>query len=142
MYFFQIKGNTVSSDSHSGDESCSSNGTLNDLLGNIYQARKPKSVKGSMLDLVHAEYTKYLDVPCMEPDGNPLEFWKINGFLYPHVGNFAKAMLAIPATSVASERVFSTAGNIISSQRACLLPENANMLIFIKHNKEFYDIFK
>ena len=46
------------------------------------------------------------------------------------------------ATSVAIESVFSTAGNIISSQRACLLPENANMLIFIMHNNKFYDIFK
>ena len=62
---------------------------------------------------------------------NPLEFWRVNGY-----------MLALPVISIASERVFSTAGNIISSQRACLLPENANMLIFIKHNKAFYDIFK
>ena len=69
-------------------------------------------------------------------------FLRVNGYLYPHVSCFSKTMLALPAISVASERVFSTAGNIISSQRICLLPENPNMLIFIKHNKAIDDIFK
>ena len=63
------------------------------------------------------------------PAWNPLEFWRVIGYVYPHVSNFTKAMLALPAISVTS------------SQRACILPENANMFIFIKHNKAFYDIF-
>ena len=33
---------------------------------------------------------------------------------YPHVSNFTKVMLVLPATSVASKRVVSTAGNIIN----------------------------
>ena len=52
--------------------------------------------------------------------------------LYPHISNFTKAMLALADISVVSDRVVSTAGNIISTQRTCLLPENANMVIFIK----------
>ena len=59
--------------------------------------------------------------------------------LYAHVSNFRKAILAIRLNynfiidiSVDSERVLSTAGNIVSSQRICLSPENANMLICIK----------
>ena len=73
---------------------------------------------------------------------NLLEFSRVNGYLYPHVRNFTNAMLVIPATSVASKRVLLTAGNIISGQRECLLLRNANMLIFIEHNKAFDDIFK
>ena len=73
---------------------------------------------------------------------NPLEIWRVNEYLYTHVSNFTKAILALPAISVVSEKVFSTAANIINSQRACLLPENANMSIVIKFNKVFYDIFK
>ena len=51
---------------------------------------------------------------------NPLEFCKVNGYLYPHVSN---TMLELPAISVASKRVFSTAGNIISGQRESLTRE-------------------
>ena len=51
-------------------------------------------------------------------------------------------MSVLPVISVTSERTFSTAGNILRSQRAYLLSENTSMLIFIKHNKAFYDIFK
>ena len=51
--------------------------------------------------------------------------------LYAHVSNFRKAILPIRLNyidiSVVSERVLSTAGNIVSSQRTCLSPENANM---------------
>ena len=64
--------------------------------------------------------------------------------LYPHVSNSSKAMLAIRSNyidiSVVSERVLSTAGNIISSQRTRLLPENATMLICIKHFQINIDI--
>ena len=69
----------------------------------------------------------------------PLEFSRVNGYLYPHVSNFTNVMLVLPATSIFSKRVFYTAGNIISGQRECLLLRNANMLILIKHNKAFDD---
>ena len=68
-----------------------------------------------------------------------LELWSVNGYLFPHVSYFTKAMLAIPSTLVASERVFSTADNIISRREASLLTD---MLINIKHNRTFYYIFK
>lgn len=48
----------------------------------------------------------------------------------------AKKCLAIPATSVPAERTFSTAGNIVNQKRACLLPENANLLVFLAENLE------
>ena len=58
---------------------------------------------------------------------NPLEFSRVNGYLYPHVSNFTKAMFVLTATSVASKRVFFTVGNIISGKWECLLLRNANM---------------
>jgi hypothetical protein len=44
--------------------------------------------------------------------------------------------LYIPATSVASERVFSTAGDLVSAQRACLESEQVDRLVFLKKNLE------
>ena len=42
--------------------------------------------------------------------------------------------LITPATSVPSERVFSTADHITNQKRACLLPENVRMLVFLAEN--------
>ena len=46
----------------------------------------------------------------------------------------AKKLLCIPATSTPSERLFSTAGYVINSKRACLDADNVNMLCFLAEN--------
>ena len=46
----------------------------------------------------------------------------------------ARFALGIPATYVASERVFSTAGDVISAKQANLTSDNADQLIFLHHN--------
>ena len=65
---------------------------------------------------------------------NPLRWWKENTSRYPLLSQLATKYLAIPATSVPCERVFSTAGHIVSEKRACLLPDNVNMLVFLAEN--------
>ena len=35
-----------------------------------------------------------------------------------------------------SERAFSVAGHVVNEKRACLLPENVNMLVFLGANLE------
>ncbi|KAF4530311.1 hypothetical protein B566_EDAN017646 [Ephemera danica] len=67
---------------------------------------------------------------------NPLFWWKNYEVKYPTISKLAKRYLCIPATSAPSERVFSTAGNIITAKRNCLAPENVEMLIFIFQNSE------
>ena len=42
--------------------------------------------------------------------------------------------LCVLATSVPSERVFSIAGQVVNARRACLLPDNVNMLVFLAEN--------
>ena len=52
----------------------------------------------------------------------------------PVWAHIAKKYLVTQATSVASERVFSTAGDIVCAQRSCLKSEKVDMLLFLKKN--------
>ena len=46
-------------------------------------------------------------------------------------------MLSMPSTSASSERVFSTAGRVVTSLRASLSPENVDALIFLHRNTSY-----
>jgi hypothetical protein len=43
-----------------------------------------------------------------------------------------KQILAIPAMSAPSERVFSSAANIVDKKRVRLKPENVDLLVFLR----------
>ena len=47
----------------------------------------------------------------------------------------------IPATSVIAERSFSQSGLIYSELRQRLLPYILECLMFLKHNRNFWDVF-
>jgi hypothetical protein len=46
----------------------------------------------------------------------PLEWWRVNHKEYPHIWKVAEWILAISAMSVPSERVFSSAANIVDKK--------------------------
>ncbi|XP_069102962.1 E3 SUMO-protein ligase ZBED1-like [Argopecten irradians] len=61
---------------------------------------------------------------------DPLKWWKDNGYFFPLLSHLSMRRLCIPATSVPSERVFSTAGDIITAQRGALNSDMVDKLIF------------
>ena len=65
---------------------------------------------------------------------NPLEWWKENEMRFPLMANMARKYLCIPATSTPSERMFSTAGNVVTNLRTLLKPHKVNMLVFLAMN--------
>lgn len=81
------------------------------------------------------EYDEFLAQMPVQLTVNPLTWWQGNYGRFPLLQKLARKYLAIPATSVPSERVFSAAGNIVTAKRSCLLPENVDMLIFLSENK-------
>ncbi|CAD6244572.1 GSCOCG00013396001-RA-CDS, partial [Cotesia congregata] len=70
---------------------------------------------------------------------NPLLWWNLKRHKYPILATYARRYLGIPSLSTPSERVFSTAGNIISGKRSCLLLENDNLLIFLYQNRDLLE---
>ena len=50
------------------------------------------------------------------------------------IAKAALIILCVPATSVPSERVFSTAWDIVTAQRASPSPDNVDALMFLKKN--------
>ena len=80
------------------------------------------------------EVSAYMAKECISIDSNPLAWWKDNESVYPNVAMLAHCYLAVPATSVPSERVFSTAGDIVTANRSALTTDNVDKLIFLKKN--------
>ena len=63
-------------------------------------------------------------------------WWKIQDHVYPFVAMVARTVLAVPASSVPSERVFSKAGELFSKQRLRMTPEAVDLQLFLHYNKE------
>lgn len=77
------------------------------------------------------EVLKYRSMAPLPLAESGLDWWKSHETELPILANLARRYLCIPATSVASERVFSTAGDMASSQRSGVQP-NCVQLIFLK----------
>ena len=76
---------------------------------------------------------KYRERASLDLSGDVLQWWRFQGDP-PLLPALAKHYLSIPSTSVASERVFSTAGDIVTAQRSLLAPEHVDQLVFMKKN--------
>ena len=68
---------------------------------------------------------------------NPLDWWKDHKSKFPFLINTVKTIFCIPATSVPSERAFSTAGNIVTKKRNRLVPQKVEMFSFFKQNFKY-----
>ena len=80
---------------------------------------------------IQQQLTVYKAQPQIPLTADPLEWWKLHSCRFPHMARVAKRYLGVPATSVPSERVFSTAGDIVTAKRSCLIGEHVDQLIFL-----------
>lgn len=63
----------------------------------------------------------------------PTHWWKAF-FLHTEIGKIAEKILSTPLTSAATERSFSTFGNIHTKKRNRLTTDNACKITYIAHN--------
>ena len=102
-----------------------------ELFGTLFKTQLGDKLT---LQLVKEEVTSYKAVNCIPLDSDPLLWWKTNEPFFPFTSKLARHYLAIPATSVPSERVFSTAGDIVTASRSALSADNVDKLIFLAKN--------
>ncbi|XP_053374052.1 E3 SUMO-protein ligase ZBED1-like [Mercenaria mercenaria] len=88
----------------------------------------------SKQELVNKEISIYREEAKLGSRSNPLQYWKTNALKFPFLSRLVKSYLCTQGSSVASERVFSTAGDIVTATRSCLEPEHVDQLIFLKKN--------
>ena len=87
----------------------------------------------AMVDLEISQYRSVPALPNMTNQirNNPLDWWRLNEYLYPCLGKFARRVLAIPATSAPSERIFSIAGQIVTKRRNRLTGNAVTLLVWL-----------
>jgi hypothetical protein len=110
------------------------------MFGNRRSSQQQAASHSSEPDSIHAQCVDEMDMYIVAvKDGlndgvGPLDWWRVNGKRFPTIRKLARKWLACMATSVPSERAFSTAGNILTVKRACLQRDIARDLIFVAHN--------
>ncbi|PIO31982.1 hypothetical protein AB205_0067260 [Aquarana catesbeiana] len=102
-----------------------------ELFGETFASKDNKTP----VDIIKEEVASYLlKANSITVDSDPLTWWKSNECKYPHIATMARCYLAVPGSSVPSERVFSTAGDIVTATRSTLSPDNVDILVFLKKN--------
>eukprot|EP00731_Ephydatia_muelleri_P025579 Em0017g662a len=94
----------------------------------------PGEVIRSTHDHIEDEFLRYLK----EAESDPMDWWRKHESYFPQVAKLARKYLAIPASTAPSERVFSTAKNILQKKRWSLLAERLGKCIFLRHNAKWF----
>ncbi len=98
--------------------------------------QKKKSATPVRTHLPSGDVEAYLADGDISLTDDPVKYWSGKLQCWPNLTRFALQHLSCPPTSVQSERVFSTAGNVVSPQRANLDPSPVEQLVFIKVNED------
>ena len=78
-----------------------------------------------------SELDRYLEdeMDILTKDFDILDWWKVAGTRYPTLRLIARAIFAIPITTVASESAFSTSGRVLSEHRSRLTSQMLEALM-------------
>ncbi|KAL4573396.1 hypothetical protein LXL04_020199 [Taraxacum kok-saghyz] len=87
--------------------------------------------KSNVVAVNKSELELYLEEPLFprSESFNILSWWKTNSAKYPTLAKIARDILAVPATSVASEAAFSVGGRIIDECRSSMATETVEALV-------------
>ena len=110
----------------SGQSELKSSGLWAVMDERIAQKQTQPSTSSSLIVL-----RTYFDQANISRQESPLKWWMDHESTFSSLSSLVKKYLAIPATSVPAERLFSKAGELISLRRNRLKPSNVNMMLFL-----------
>jgi hypothetical protein len=116
-----------------------SNENQSTVMGNFWKKKNEKNITPIKNEIQH--YLNLPELPALE-EYDPFAWWATNKAQYPTLHKIAIKYLSIPATSVPSERLFSDANNLVTSQRARLDSSIINRIMFLKRNRKHINIFE
>jgi hypothetical protein len=90
----------------------------------MYQHRGPS--------IEEVEWRRWFKENGVDRDTNILKYWQAKQYQYPVISRIAQDYLAIPASSAASERIFSVGGDIVTKKRNRLLPSTLRYLLCLR----------
>ena len=79
-----------------------------------------------------SEYVKWMKQQPMKRDTDIFKYWASKEYEFPIIARIARDHLAIPATSAASECVFSVGGDIVTKKRNKLSTSNTRRLLCLR----------
>lgn len=80
------------------------------------------------------EVQRYLEMPVLGRNEDPLEWWNASKHSFPNLAVLARQKLNFVATSVPCERLFSKAGYILNDRRTRLGIRKIQQLLFLNTN--------
>lgn len=100
----------------------------------LLQAMTTKKGALSKAEQVQKEIEIYRGLSSIPSGQDPVAWWWGKRDSLPILSALSNTYLCVQASSTPSERVFSCAGHAISQERCRILPEKANMVIFLQKN--------
>jgi hypothetical protein len=85
------------------------------------------------------EVADYLALKEIAIENDPLAWWYEQQENFPVLSRLAKKYLAVYACSTSSERLFSDAGNMLTSKRTRMSPRLFKMMLFLKKNGNYLE---
>lgn len=105
-----------------------------DLLGSTFTSLRNVTETKTVQEAAEEEVKLFRMASPLPLDDDPLNWWMEHEGAYPHIATVARQYLCIPGTSVSAERVFSTAGDIVTAQRSVLKAGHVDQLVFLHKN--------
>lgn len=81
-----------------------------------------------------SEVDRYFAQPAIGRKLDPLQWWKVNAVEYPTLSRMARDYFSVQASSVPSERVFSSGANLVTPKRCKLSPAIIEKTQFLKYS--------
>ncbi|KAJ1684959.1 hypothetical protein LUZ63_016349 [Rhynchospora breviuscula] len=114
-------------------QACGASSTSSDMVNEIRAGLKDYMQGKKTAEPVKSELEEYLceplDETSLDEEFDILAWWKLKVPKYPVLSQLTRDILAVPASTVASESTFSISGRTLSPERSCLNDESMEALI-------------